>query len=48
MSTLGDYSHPDSTWPESQQVVDENFADLSDDIRHKIVWENAATLYHLG
>jgi predicted TIM-barrel fold metal-dependent hydrolase len=43
-----DYPHPDSTWPESQKVVDENFADLSDDIRHKIVWENAATLYRLG
>ena len=42
-----DYPHPDSTWPESQKVVDKHFQGLPDEDKQKIVWQNAATLYNL-
>ncbi|HLG66256.1 MAG TPA: amidohydrolase family protein [Acidimicrobiales bacterium] len=43
-----DYPHPDSTWPESQEVVAKHFEGLPDDDKQRIVWRNAADLYHLG
>ncbi len=42
-----DYPHPDSTWPESQIVVEKHFQDLPDEDKQKIVWRNAAKLYGL-
>jgi predicted TIM-barrel fold metal-dependent hydrolase len=43
-----DYPHPDCTWPESQKVVEEHFQDIPDEHKQKIVWQNAAKLYHLS
>ena len=43
-----DYPHSDTTWPESRQYIDEHFADIPDDERHKIVAANAARLYGLN
>ena len=42
-----DYPHPDSTWPESLEVVDKHFQGLPDEDKQKIVWKNAAKLYNL-
>jgi len=42
-----DYPHPDSTWPESAQVVEKHFEGISDDNKQRIVWKNAAELYGL-
>jgi predicted TIM-barrel fold metal-dependent hydrolase len=40
-----DYPHLDSTWPNTQQVVDEAIGSFpADDVR-KITWENAARLF---
>jgi len=43
-----DYPHPDSTWPESQDVVVKHFEHLPDDQKQKICWKNAADLYKLA
>ena len=42
-----DYPHPDSTWPESQEVVVKHFQHLPDEDKQKICWKNAAELYKL-
>jgi uncharacterized protein len=42
-----DYPHPDSTWPESQEIVTKHFDGLPDDQKQAIVWKNAADLYDL-
>ena len=42
-----DYPHPDSTWPESQKVIVEQFAQCSVDERNKMVCDNSALLYRL-
>jgi predicted TIM-barrel fold metal-dependent hydrolase len=40
-----DYPHCDSTWPRTQQVIEQEIGDLpAEDVR-KITWENAARLY---
>ena len=40
-----DYPHLDSTWPDTQRIIDEAIGDLPAlDVR-KITWENAATLF---
>jgi predicted TIM-barrel fold metal-dependent hydrolase len=40
-----DYPHCDSTWPNTQKIIEEEVGNLpADDIR-KLTWENAATLY---
>jgi predicted TIM-barrel fold metal-dependent hydrolase len=43
-----DFPHTDSTWPESRKVVERDFADVPDDVRRKIVYDNAKTLYHIN
>ena len=43
-----DFPHTDSTWPESHKVVERDFAGVPDDVRSKIVFENATTLYGIG
>ncbi|GAC1324606.1 MAG: hypothetical protein NVSMB2_22820 [Chloroflexota bacterium] len=42
-----DYPHPDSTWPNSQRVVDQQMADLSPAVRQQLTYDNAASLYAL-
>jgi len=42
-----DFPHTDSTWPESHKVVERDFAGVPDDVRRKIVFENAVALYHI-
>jgi predicted TIM-barrel fold metal-dependent hydrolase len=43
-----DFPHTDSTWPESRKVVERDFAGVPEEIRSKIVFDNAATLYGIG
>jgi predicted TIM-barrel fold metal-dependent hydrolase len=43
-----DYPHPDSTWPESQKVVEEHFGAIPAAEREKIIFGNANKLYRLG
>ena len=40
-----DYPHADSTWPDTQHLVHERFANLPEDEIRKITWENAARLF---
>ena len=40
-----DYPHPASTWPYSQQVIEEQMQGLSPDVRQKIVRDNARALF---
>jgi predicted TIM-barrel fold metal-dependent hydrolase len=40
-----DYPHDDSTWPESQQVVERILGDVPEEDRRKITYANAARLY---
>jgi predicted TIM-barrel fold metal-dependent hydrolase len=42
-----DYPHPDSTWPDSQGVIDEHMAHLSDDERAWVLHDNTSQLYSL-
>jgi uncharacterized protein len=43
-----DYPHPDSTWPESRDVVERHFGGLDDDVKQAIVWKNASELYDIA
>ena len=47
MMWASDYPHPDSTWPNSQAVVEQETAHLSPDMQRKIVRDNAVALYGL-
>jgi predicted TIM-barrel fold metal-dependent hydrolase len=40
-----DYPHPASTWPYSQQVIEEQMQSLSPEIRRKILRDNACALF---
>lgn len=42
-----DYPHSDSTWPNSPEVLMEEFvnAGIADDVIHQITWENACRFY---
>jgi predicted TIM-barrel fold metal-dependent hydrolase len=40
-----DYPHADSTWPESQKVIAEQFAGVPEGEKRRILSENAAALY---
>ena len=42
-----DYPHPDSTWPESQQVIHTHFDDVPVDEMRLMVGGNAARIYRL-
>jgi predicted TIM-barrel fold metal-dependent hydrolase len=42
-----DYPHSETTWPDSKKLTDEWFAEIPPDERHKILYENAARLYHI-
>jgi predicted TIM-barrel fold metal-dependent hydrolase len=43
-----DFPHTDSTWPESRKVVERDFAGVPEDVRQKIVFDNAAKLYGIA
>jgi predicted TIM-barrel fold metal-dependent hydrolase len=40
-----DFPHPDGVWPDSREHLAQQLGDLSPEIRHKIVFDNAARLY---
>jgi predicted TIM-barrel fold metal-dependent hydrolase len=40
-----DYPHPDSTWPASQQAIEENFKGVAPATRRRILCDNAKELY---
>jgi len=40
-----DYPHADSTWPNTQQMLREHLAGLSDDAVQRITWANASALF---
>ncbi len=42
-----DYPHDDSTWPESQKVLEAQFAGIPAEDRGKIVFTNAVNLYQM-
>jgi predicted TIM-barrel fold metal-dependent hydrolase len=42
-----DYPHADSTWPESQKVIHEQFRDCTTEEMRKMICVNAERLYHL-
>jgi len=42
-----DHPHSDSTFPESQRLLAEHTAHLSDDVRDDIIWRNCMDLYGL-
>ncbi len=43
-----DYPHVESTWPHSQSVIAQHFAEVSEEDRHKILCANAAKLYEIA
>jgi len=43
-----DYPHPDSTFPNSRRVIEEQFAAVGPTVRQKVCYENAARLYGVG
>jgi predicted TIM-barrel fold metal-dependent hydrolase len=42
-----DYPHSDSTWPHSHKYIEEAFAGVPDDERHRLLAGNAVALYGL-
>ena len=40
-----DFPHPDGIWPDSQSVIDRELGHLPENVRRKIVCDNAAALY---
>ena len=42
-----DYPHADSTWPESQKAIEDNFKDVPAASRRRILCDNARALYGL-
>ena len=47
MMWASDYPHPDSTWPESRQAIEENFKGVAPGARRRILCDNAKDLYGL-
>ena len=43
-----DYPHPDSTWPNSRQVIAAQMSGLSEATRRKVTCDNACALYRLS
>jgi predicted TIM-barrel fold metal-dependent hydrolase len=40
-----DYPHTESTFPQSQKLLDRVFAGVSGDVRRRITYDNVARLY---
>lgn len=43
-----DYPHTDTTWPKSQELIEEHLGGLPDAIRHAVLAGNAVRVYGLG
>jgi len=43
-----DFPHPDGVWPDSLETIREEFAEVSDAVRQKIICDNARSLYRFG
>lgn len=43
-----DFPHSDSTWPNSQQVIAEHMASLSETEKEMVLHDNVAQLYQLA
>ena len=43
-----DYPHGATTWPDSQQIVDQQFEGISEETKHKVTRQNAINLYKLA
>jgi predicted TIM-barrel fold metal-dependent hydrolase len=43
-----DYPHVDSTWPHSQSVIEQHFAEVSEEDKYKILYANAVKLYGIA
>jgi uncharacterized protein len=43
-----DYPHPDSTWPNSRRIVDQQMRHLSPELRRQLTHDNAVKLYGLA
>jgi predicted TIM-barrel fold metal-dependent hydrolase len=43
-----DYPHGGSTWPRSKEVVKNQFVGVSEEVKRKLTWENAAKLYGIA
>jgi predicted TIM-barrel fold metal-dependent hydrolase len=42
-----DFPHTDSTWPNSLQVIERDFAEVPENVKQKIICQNAAKLYRI-
>jgi predicted TIM-barrel fold metal-dependent hydrolase len=42
-----DYPHGGSTWPHSRRIIEKQFKGVSDEIKRKLTWDNAAKFYGL-
>jgi predicted TIM-barrel fold metal-dependent hydrolase len=42
-----DYPHAESNWPNSRKLADEWLQGFDEDIKDRLLWRNAADLYHL-
>ena len=42
-----DFPHPNSTWPNSREVIHRDIGNLSQSSKDKLLWENCAKLYDL-
>ena len=43
-----DYPHSDTTWPNSQRIIEEQFQGVPADVKHAMLAGNAAGLYALS
>ncbi len=43
-----DYPHTDSTWPHSQEFIDEAFKDMPEEDLQKVVGGNVARIYSVN
>ena len=43
-----DYPHSDTTWPNSQRIIEEQFQGVPADVNHTMLAGNAAGLYALS
>ena len=42
-----DYPHGNSTWPQSQNVVQDRLGGLAEETIHALVWSNVVDLYRI-
>jgi predicted TIM-barrel fold metal-dependent hydrolase len=42
-----DFPHADSTWPNSLEVIEKDFAGVPSEVTRKIIYDNAAELYRI-